>query len=190
MKAVLHYLERIDPEAAQRARSRYACFDHFGENAQVYGLVAGTGLAKSCEDEVISQLVELQRWAAEHARRDGRVTEDELFNAEQNARVVKNAEAYYRSMFLAAVSSWNLRDRHMAETLDALIEYLGRQGGRAKVVVWAHNSHLGDARATEMGERGELNISQRVRERDGRDAVWVGFATHHGCVTTACAYED
>ena len=98
---------------------------------------------------------------------------------------MKNAEAYYRSMFLEEVSSWNLRDRHMAETLDALASHLERQGGRAKVVVWAHNSHLGDARATEMGERGELNVGQLVRERYGRDAVLVGFTTHHGTVTAA-----
>jgi erythromycin esterase-like protein/predicted phosphoribosyltransferase len=190
MKAVLRYLERVDPEVAPRARARYACFDHFGEDAQVYGLITGTGLAKSCEDEVVSQLVELQRRTAEYARHDGRATEDELFNAEQNARVVKNAEAYYRSMFLEEVSSWNLRDRHMAETLDALIGYLGRQGGRAKVVVWAHNSHMGDARATEMGERGELNVGQLVRERYGRDAVLVGFTTHHGTVTAASEWEE
>ncbi len=190
MKAVLRYLERVDPEVAPRARARYACFDHFGEDAQVYGLITGTGLAKSCEDEVVSQLVELQRRSAEHARHDGRATEDELFNAEQNARVVKNAEAYYRSMFLEEVSSWNLRDRHMAEALDALIGYLGRQGRRAKVVVWAHNSHMGDARATEMGERGELNVGQLVRERYGRDAVLVGFTTHHGTVTAASDWEE
>jgi erythromycin esterase-like protein len=113
------------------------------------------------------------------------VAEDELFSAEQNARLVRNAEAYYRSMFLEEVSSWNLRDRHMVETLDALVAHLGRQGGRAKVVVWAHNSHLGDARATQMGERGELNVGQLVREKYGREAVLVGFTTHHGTVTAA-----
>jgi erythromycin esterase-like protein len=113
------------------------------------------------------------------------VAEDEFFSAEQNARVVKNAEAYYRSMFLEEVSSWNLRDRHMAETLDALVAHLERQGGRAKIVVWAHNSHIGDARATQMGQRGELNIGQLVREKYGREAVLVGFTTHHGTVTAA-----
>jgi erythromycin esterase-like protein len=185
MEAVLRYLEKVDPEAANRARARYACFDHFGEDVQVYGFATGSGLAKSCEDEVVSQLVELQRRAIEYAQRDGRVAEDEFFYAEQNARLVKNAEAYYRSMFLAEVSSWNLRDRHMAETLDALVAHLERWGGRAKVVVWAHNSHLGDARATEMGQRGELNVGQLVRQRYGRDAVLVGFTTHHGTVTAA-----
>jgi erythromycin esterase-like protein len=185
MAEVLRYLERVDPEAAQRARARYACFDHFNEDMQVYGFVTGLGLSKSCEAEVVSQLVELQRRTAEAARRDGRTADDDLFNAEQNARVVQNAEAYYRSMFLENVSSWNLRDRHMVETLDAVIAHLERQRGRAKVVVWAHNSHLGDARATEMSRRGELNVGQLVRERHGCDAVLIGFTTHHGTVTAA-----
>ena len=185
MEAVLRYLEQVDPNAAQNARARYACFDHFGEDTQVYGFVTGSGLSKSCEEEVVSQLVELQRRAADYARRDGGLAEDEFFSAEQNARLVKNAEAYYRSMFLAEVSTWNLRDRHMAETLEALVAHLDRHGGRAKVAVWAHNSHLGDARATEMGRRGELNLGQLARERYGREAVLVGFTTHHGTVTAA-----
>ena len=125
------------------------------------------------------------RLPALFSQRDGRVAEDELFYAEQNARLVKNAEKYYRSMFLEEVSSWNLRDRHMVETLNALVAHLDRQGGRAKLVVWAHNSHLGDARATQMSQRGELNVGQLVRERYGGDAVLVGFTTHHGTVTAA-----
>jgi erythromycin esterase-like protein/predicted phosphoribosyltransferase len=185
MKAVIQYLERIDPDAASRARARYACFDHFGPDPQVYGFIAATDRSKSCRDEVVSQLVELRRRATEYARRDGRIAEDELFYAEQNARLVKNAEEYYRSMFFEEVSSWNLRDSHMVETLDALVAHLGRQDGRAKIVVWAHNSHLGDAQATEMGQRGELNVGQLVREKYGRDAVLVGFTTHHGTVTAA-----
>jgi erythromycin esterase-like protein/hypoxanthine phosphoribosyltransferase len=178
MKAVIQYLERVDPEAAQRARARYACFDHFGPDPQVYGFIAATDRSKSCRDEVVSQLVELRRRVAEYAWRDDRIAEDELFYAEQNARLVKNAEEYYRSMFFEDVSSWNLRDSHMVETLDALVAHLNRQGGQAKVVVWAHNSHLGDARATEMGQRGELNVGQLVRQKYGREAVLVGFTTH------------
>jgi erythromycin esterase-like protein/predicted phosphoribosyltransferase len=185
MKAVIQYLERIEPDAAKRARARYACFDHFGPDPQVYGFIAATDRSKSCRDEVVSQLVELRRRATEYARRDDRIAEDELFYAEQNARLVKNAEEYYRSMFFEEVSSWNLRDSHMVETLDALVAHLGRQDGRAKIVVWAHNSHLGDAQATEMGQRGELNVGQLVREKYGRDAVLVGFTTHHGTVTAA-----
>jgi erythromycin esterase-like protein len=185
MKVVVRYLEKVDAEAARPARERYSCFDHVGEDTQAYGLVTRLNLSKSCEDEVVSQLVELQRRASEYARRTGPVTEDELFYIEQNARLVKNAEAYYRSIFLEEVSSWNLRDRHMAETLDALVAYLGRKGGRAKVAVWEHNSHLGDARATEMAQRGELNVGQLTREKYGREAVLVGFTTHHGSVTAA-----
>jgi erythromycin esterase-like protein/predicted phosphoribosyltransferase len=185
MKAVLQYLDRVDPEAAQRARTRYACFDHFGRDTQTYGFLTTSGLTKSCEKEVVSQLVELQQRAAEYARRNGRVAEDELFYAEQNARLVQNAEAYYRSMFLQEVSSWNLRDRHMVETLEALAAHLERRDGRAKIVVWAHNSHLGDARTTEMGQRGELNVGQLVRQQYGRDAVLIGFTTYHGTVTAA-----
>jgi erythromycin esterase-like protein len=188
MEAVLRYLEEVDPDAAKEARARYACFDHSGEDDQVYGFLTAAGATRSCQEEVVRQLVELQRRAIEYAQRDGRVAKDEFFSAEQNARVVKNAEAYYRSMFLEEVSSWNLRDRHMAETLDALASHLERQGGRAKIAVWAHNSHIGDARATEMGERGELNVGQLAREHYGRDAVLVGFATHHGTVTAASGW--
>jgi len=183
--AVLTYLEKIDPEAAGRARARYACFNQFGEDTQTYGYVTSLGLSKSCEDEVVHQLLELRRRATDYARRDGRVAADEFFYAEQNARLVKNAEQYYRSMFHGRVSSWNLRDRHMAETLEALVTHLGNGQGTPKVVVWAHNSHLGDARATDMGRQGELNIGQLVRETHPHDAVLVGFTTHHGTVTAA-----
>jgi predicted phosphoribosyltransferase/erythromycin esterase-like protein len=161
MKAVLQYLEKVDPEAAERARERYSCFDHVGEDTQAYGLMTRLNLSRSCEEEVIGQLIELQRRAADTMWRDGGLADDDLFHAEQNARLVKNAEAYYRSVFLEEVSSWNLRARHMAETLDAPVEYLGRKVGSAKVAVLEHNSHLGDARATEMGQRGEL--SSRVK---------------------------
>jgi erythromycin esterase-like protein/predicted phosphoribosyltransferase len=189
MKAVLQYLERMDPDAAKQARARYACFDHFGPDPQIYGFIAATDLDKSCKDQVVSQLVELQRCAPEYARQNGRVGVDELFYAEQNARLVKNAEEYYRSMFFGEVSSWNLRDRHMVETLDALVTHLGRQGPHAKVVVWAHNSHLGDARATAMSLRGELNVGQLVREKYGRAAVLIGFTTDHGTVTAASDWD-
>jgi erythromycin esterase-like protein/predicted phosphoribosyltransferase len=190
IKAVLRYLEKVDPEAAKRARARYSCFDHFGEDTQSYGLMTRLNLSKSCEEEVISQLVELQRRAADYARRDGRTSEDELFYAEQNARLVKNAEAYYRAMFLEEVSSWNLRDRHMAETLEALVAHLSRKGGPSKVAVWEHNSHLGDARATDMGQRGELNVGQLTREKYGRETVLIGFTTHHGTVTAASNWDE
>jgi len=183
--AVLGYLDKVDPDAAKQARSRYSCFEHFREDTQTYGYATSYGLAESCEDEAINQLIELQRRTAEYAQRDGQVAEDEFFYAEQNARLVKNAEEYYRSMFRGWVSSWNIRDRHMAGTLDGLVAHLERQGNQAKVVVWEHNSHLGDARATEMGDAGELNVGQLVRERYGRDAVLIGFSTYTGTVTAA-----
>ena len=187
IRAVLDFLDKVDPEAAHRARYRYACFDNFGEDSQAYGYAASFGLRKSCEDEVISQWMEMRRRAADLARRDGRVARDAFFFAEQNARLVKNAEEYYRSMFHERVSSWNLRDTHMAETLDALVHHLGP---KAKVVVWAHNSHLGDARATEMGQRGELNLGQLVRQRYGKEATLVGFTTHTGTVTAASGWDS
>ena len=165
VEAVLDYLDKVDPEAAKRARYRYSCFEHFGEDAQSYGYAASFDLRFSCEDEVINQLVELRRRAAEYANRDGFVARDEYFFAEQNARLVRNAEEYYRQMFRGRVSSWNLRDRHMAETLHALVSHLEAEKQSAKIVVWAHNSHLGDARATYMGERGEWNVGQLAREK-------------------------
>jgi erythromycin esterase-like protein len=133
-------------------------------------------------------LVELRN-RSNDTRRSGRITEDETFYAEQNARLIKNAEAYYRRMFLKEESSWNLRDRHMVETLEALVNHLEHQRNPVKMVVWAHNSHLGDARATEMGQRGELNVGQLVREQYDGEAVLVGFTTHHGTVTAASAWD-
>ena len=132
----------------------------------------------------MQQLIELQRRAAQLSQLDGRIPEDEFFYAEQNARLVKNAEAYYRTMFRERASSWNLRDRHMAETLEALVAHLERNGVVAKVVVWEHNSHIGDARATRMGDAGELNVGQLARERFG-ESVLVGFSTYTGTVTAA-----
>ncbi|MGF1498436.1 MAG: erythromycin esterase family protein [Elainellaceae cyanobacterium] len=189
MEAVLKYLDVIDPEAAQRARYRYACFEHFGEDSQGYGYATSFGLTQSCEDQVVNQLMELQKQAADYAQQDGRVPEDEFFYAEQNARLVKNAEAYYRSMFQGRSSSWNLRDRHMAETLDQLTAHLGRMIDRPKIVLWAHNSHLGDARATEMGARGELNVGQLVRQRHAEQAFLIGFSTYTGTVAAASNWD-
>jgi len=189
MQAVLAYLAKVDPEAAGRARRRYGCFDHFGEEMQEYGHAAGFGLHPSCESEVVTQLLELHHKRAEYASRDGRVAADEFFYAEQNARLVRNAEEYYRTMFRGRAESWNLRDRHMVDTLRELLRFLGRTRPDARVVVWAHNSHLGDARATEMGEHGELNVGQLAREEYGAGAVLVGFTTYTGTVTAASEWD-
>jgi erythromycin esterase-like protein/predicted phosphoribosyltransferase len=190
VEAVIRYLDKVDPDGARRARSRYACFDHFGEDPQVYGYATALGVAEPCENEAVGQLLELQRRASDLANRDGRVAEDEFFFAEQNARLAKNAEAYYRSMFFGRDSSWNLRDRHMAEMLDALVSHLEPSNRQTRVVVWAHNSHLGDARATEMGTAGELNVGQLVRERYGHAALLVGFSTYNGTVTAAHDWDS
>src|SRR6266480_1832530 len=190
IEAVINYLENVDPEAAKRARYRYSCFEHFAEDTQAYVYAAGFNLSESCENEVVNQLIELQQHAPEYAHRDGQVAEDEFFYAEQNARLAKDAEEYYRTMFSGRVSSWNLRDRHMAGTLDALVAHLDRQEGRAKIAVWEHNSHIGDARATSMGREGELNVGQLVRERYDRDVELVGFSTYTGTVTAASDWDE
>ena len=190
IEAVLTYLKKVDPAAAERARYRYGCFEDFGEDTQAYGYAATIGLSKSCENDVIAQLVELQRRAAEYANRDGRVAADEYFYAEQNARLVRNAEEYYRAMFGGRVESWNLRDTHMLETLEALLQYVQQASGQSRAVVWAHNSHLGDARATQMGAGGELNLGQLVRERFGEQAWLIGFTTHTGSVTAASNWDE
>ena len=190
IEAVLTYLRTVDPDAARRAQARYACFDHVGPDLRRYGAAALYGLAPSCEREVIAQLVELRRAAGEYAKRDGRLDPDALFYAEQNARVVRNAEAYYRAAVAGGVASWNLRDRHMVETLTLLSEYLGRGGEDVKVVVWAHNSHLGDATWTELGSRGELNVGELVREQHAHDSVLVGFTTYRGTVTAASDWDE
>ncbi|GAA3828437.1 erythromycin esterase family protein [Streptomyces phyllanthi] len=189
VEEVITYLDRVDPDAAARARERYSCFDHYqgGEDdAQSWGFEAAFGAGETCEQEVVDQLVDLQRHASDYARRDGLLAEDELFYAHQNALLVRNAAEYYRTMFGGQVSSWNLRDRHMTETLEALSEHLSRQRGTpAKVVVWEHNSHIGDARVTEAASRGEVNVGRLVREAHPHDCRLLGFTTYTGTVTAA-----
>lgn len=184
MQAVIDYLKEIDPIAAEKARERYSCFDHFGTDPQAYGYWASLEPQRSCKAQVISQLVELQRHALRYT--GSHVTSlDEYFNAEQNALLVKNAEHYYRSIFYGDVKSWNVRDHHMMDTLKSLEKHLEEQGRHAKIVVWAHNSHLGDARATEMSTRGELNLGQLVREHYDNESYLIGFTTHSGTVSAA-----
>lgn len=189
IEAVVRYLDEIDPEAARRARERYACFDHFGRDPQVYAYETGLGGAERCERQAVEQLLELRDAIAEVASRDGAVAEDRHFYAEQNARLVVRAEEYYRAMFRGGIESWNLRGRHMAETLDELVAHLERTHRPTKVVVWEHNSHLGDARATELGQAGELNVGQLVRERHGAETLVVGFTTYTGTVTAASTWD-
>jgi erythromycin esterase-like protein len=192
MQAVLEFLEKADPQAAARARERYSCFDHFGADAQVYGFLAASGAKASCEEPAVQQLIELQRRLRGRMEHDPSISEDEAFYAEQNAILVKNAEEYYRTMFVrGAEPSWNLRDRHMAQMLEALARHLARQADEARIVVWAHNSHVGDARASEMGvRRGEINVGELMRKRHGHRAMLVGFTTHHGTVTAASDWNE
>jgi len=186
--AVLAYLESVDAEAAEEARRHYGCLGHMTDEQQ-YGLGVVTGRRPSCEDEVVAQLVELQRKAPEYVRRNGMLARDEQFQAEQNARLVRNAEHYYRAMFGERDNTWNLRDEHMTETLAALREHLSARAGKpAKLAVWEHNSHLGDARATQMGQRGDHNVGQLTRERFGNEALLVGFTTYGGAVSAASSW--
>jgi len=186
MEAVIAYLDAVDPEEAARARQRYACFDRFGgPEGQAYGYALATQRAIPCEDEVVAQLVALRARTADHLRRDGMDAFDEAFFAEQNAVVVRDAEEYYQQMYRAEVSSWNLRDRHMANTADALLDHLRHSHPRPAIAIWEHNSHVGDARATAMSARGELNVGQLARQRYGARTVLLGFTTHAGEVSAA-----
>lgn len=186
MQAVIEYLERVDPTAAAHAKQRYACFDHVNSDPQKYGYLVQEGRKKACTKQVIEQLMELQHNAFEYLKKDGISVENEYFYALQNARLVKNAENYYRSMFDGHMSSWNNRDTHMAETLENIADFLeNRLKKPTKIIIWAHNSHIGDARATQMGESGELNIGQLVRELHPEDTYSIGFSTYEGTVTAA-----
>jgi protein-L-isoaspartate(D-aspartate) O-methyltransferase len=179
IRAVIDYLEKVDPEAAKVARERYGCLTPWGASPQSYGRMALTSGFALCEDAVVTMLRDLNARRMDYAAHDG----DQFLDASANARLVKNAEVYYRAMYHGAAESWNIRDRHMFETLCQLLDAKGPQ---AKAVVWAHNSHIGDARHTDMGEvREQLNIGQLCRERFGDEAALIGFGTHAG--TVACA---
>jgi len=178
IQSVLSYLERVDPEAAQTARRRYACLTPWESDPQAYGRAAITGRYRVCEREAVAMLRDMVERRLAYGQRDG----DRFLDAVQNARLIANAEQYYRAMYYGSKESWNLRDQHMFSTLEALLTFHGRD---AKVVVWAHNSHLGDANATEMGVRGEFNVGQLCRQQHGDDAYLIGFGTDHGTVAAA-----
>ncbi|AZH25631.1 erythromycin esterase family protein [Haloplanus aerogenes] len=177
MDAVVDYLEDVDPDAAAEARAAYRCFEPYGEDAQEYARALRM-VPETCEDEVVEMLTRLREQVAayDHSR-------DDYFNAEQNALVAKNAEQYYREMVRGEVDSWNIRDRHMVETLERLQKH---HGSDSKGIVWAHNTHIGDARATDMEARGRLNVGQLVREHEGRaDVALIGMGSHQGTVIAA-----
>jgi protein-L-isoaspartate(D-aspartate) O-methyltransferase len=184
MRAVIDYLETVDPKLAEEARRRYQCLAPFSRDPAAYGrLVMSSGYA-FCEDEAVAMLTDLVSKRLELASQDG----EEWLDAAANARLVKNAEAYYRVMYQGSEASWNLRDTHMFETLCSLLD---ARGPGSKAIVWAHNSHIGDARHTEMGiARGELNIGQLAKETFGDEAWLIGFGTHAGTVAAADDWDS
>ncbi|MCB1035878.1 MAG: erythromycin esterase family protein, partial [Acidobacteria bacterium] len=180
--AVLQYLDEVDPEAAKVARERYGCLTPWQRDPAAYGRAALTGAYKSCEDDVVRMLSDLFAQRMDALRRD----DEELFDAVQNARLIASAEAYYRIMYYGSHESWNLRDQHMFDTLQALLEFGGPD---AKAVIWEHNSHVGNAEATEMSARGEFNVGQLCRKHFGSKAYLVGFGTDRGEVACASFWD-
>ena len=181
IQAILSYLEDVDPETARVARHRYGCLTPYAQDPATYGAAARSGRYEGCEREVVTMLQDLLGRRMQYVAQDGQ----RFFDAVQNARLVANAEEYYRTMYYGGTASWNLRDRHMFDTLETVLDF---RGPEARAVVWAHNSHLGDARATEMGARGQLNVGQLCRERFGDDAYLIGFGTHTGTVAAASTW--
>lgn len=185
MAAVINYLTKVDPAAAKAAMERYACFERFGGDPQAYGYAAYSDISHACTQQVIAQLMDLQHAAFAYIKNNAEANDD-YFYALQNARLVKDAEHYYRTMFKSSTQSWNLRDQHMADTLSSLAKHLeSRLQQPAKIIVWAHNSHVGDARATEMGAQGEHNLGQLVRQNYPDATYIIGFSTYTGEVTAA-----
>jgi len=181
--AVLTYLDKVDAEAALVARRRYGCLEPWSREPAAYGREALTQGYALCEESVVRSLMDMLRKELDYVRHDG----DRFFDAAQNARLIVDAERYYRFMYYGAHHSWNLRDSHMFDTLQRLLDWSGPD---SKAVVWAHNSHIGDARATDMGtERGELNLGQLCRQNYGRDAALIGFGTHSGTVAAASDWD-
>ncbi len=174
LEAVIEYLERVDPDAVGAAKRAYGCFEPYGEDAREYAR-ATAFVSTSCEEEVVGMLSELRGRLTRHQD-----DPEARFDAEQNALVARDAEAYYRAMVRGGADSWNVRDQHMVETLDRLMRFYGPN---AKAVVWEHNTHVGDARFTDMARHDMVNVGQLVRERRGEeDVVLVGFGSHRGSV--------
>lgn len=189
INVIIEQLSKTDPQAAKNAQERYSCFDAFGVDPQVYGYLSTLNPSSSCQAQAIEQLIELQKADVKNFKYDNLNPLEEKFYLEQNARVVRNAEQYYRSMFFGQpANSWNLRDTHMMQTVESLLEFAGKNHENPKIIVWAHNSHLGDARATQMHAIGELNLGQLIRERYGNNAVSVGFTTYTGAVSAASGW--
>jgi protein-L-isoaspartate(D-aspartate) O-methyltransferase len=182
IRSVLNYLDDIDPRTAQVARQRYGCLTPWQSDPATYGHAALTGSYQTCEREVVSMLTDLMLKQRAYAEHDG----ERFLDAVQNARLVANAERYYRIMYHGSRASWNLRDSHMFETLTTLLHFHGPQ---SKAIVWAHNSHVGDSIATEMASRGEYNIGHLCRQEFGNAAYSIGFGTNSGTVAAASEWD-
>ena len=176
--AVVDYLDRVDPQASERARYRYGCLSPWQEDPAKYGQAVAFGMLDPCEAGAVEQLKEMLSRRLDWIEKDG----EAWFDAAQNAGIVRAAERYYRIMYQGANESWNLRDRHMFETLRAIVAH---RGFGTKAVVWAHNSHIGNAAATAMGWQGQFNIGELARVAYGEGAVLVGFGTDTGTVAAA-----
>ena len=185
MRNVVDYLKRHDPDAAMAARASYAGFEQYGPDVDTYAWAATRQGSETCEEAVTRQLLEVRKRRDEISGGGNFESDEAYFYAEQNARLAQNAERYYRTMFRSHVASWNIRDTHMAETLEEFPTHLQARGQFPKIVIWAHNSHLGDARATQMGAVGELSLGQLVRERLGEQSRLVGFTMDTGSVVAA-----
>jgi protein-L-isoaspartate(D-aspartate) O-methyltransferase len=182
IRSVLEYLDEVDPASAKVARLRYGCLTPWQTDPATYGHAALTGSYPTCENDVVRMLKDLLGKRQDYAARDG----ERFLDAVQNARLVANAERYYRIMYYGSRASWNLRDGHMFETLQTL---LAHHGPNSKAIVWAHNSHIGDASATEMSARGEHNIGQLCRQQFGEQCYAIGFGTDHGTVAAASDWD-
>ncbi|KAI3430472.1 hypothetical protein D9Q98_005067 [Chlorella vulgaris] len=185
---VVQYLSQVDPEAASRVKARYKCFDRYGADTMAYAYAVGMAGAPSCANAALATLKDIGRKVnAYSAKLDGEKGEELAFAAHCNAAVVKGAEAYYANMFFGEELTWNLRDHHFLDTVKSLRSHLTRRVPGPKLILWAHNSHLGDASATDMGQRrGEINIGQLMRQEFGAKAVFnIGFTTHTGTVSAA-----
>lgn len=190
IKDIIFYLKKHQPDAVQNAIMRYSCFDHTAVDPQTYGYLVNQGVKHACIKEVTEQLLEMQHHMFSKIDEHKLSDHEADYYALQNARLVKNAEKYYRSMFETRDISWNIRDQHMAETINNIISHIeSTLKLPAKIIVWAHNSHVGDARATEMHERNEINLGQIIREEYNTASYLLGFSTYDGTVRAASAWN-
>jgi erythromycin esterase len=191
VEAIIQYLKKVDPSALKNAFDAYNCFEPFNKNVEEYARTTAF-VPENCEEEIIELLASLKNKRDIYSKDHHQNKEEEYFDVEQNAITAKDAERYYRTMIKGDVNSWNLRDTHMMDTLERLIDFHDQNDGKSesnsksKAIIWAHNTHIGDARFTDMKDSGMINIGQLVREKKGsQSTVLVGFSTYSGTVIAA-----